>query len=219
MVNRSSSTPSGRILYYFPIIHTAADMGALRESLRRVTIQKLGEEGWKRQMAAVDKMWEEIERAIEVLPLCYEKVRLYQDGLPVCGRETEIVKELSRAGSRNHQLLLRLMKKGAAIMGTESSELLVEEYELVKQLLASPNTLEMVGPGSRSRALGDSLLKKRDRFIADRINTTLKAGEAGILFLGMLHSLRELLAKEIRVIYPCIKPLHHGGRTIAKHGR
>jgi hypothetical protein len=194
-------------------------MGAMREALRRVTIEKLGEEGWRRQRKAVEEMWVAIEKAIEAIPFSYEKVRLYQDGLPVCGRESQIVKELAEVGSRNHRLLLRLMKKGATIMGTESSELLVEEYELVKQMLAAPNARKMVSAGSLPRALGDALLKKRDRFIADRINATLEGGETGILFLGMLHLLRGLLSKEIRVIYPCIKPVHHGGRTIVWNER
>ncbi len=45
----------------------------------------------------------------------------------------EIVSELSASGSRNHRLLMHLMDKGAMIMGTESPELLMEEYELAKK--------------------------------------------------------------------------------------
>jgi hypothetical protein len=48
--------------------------------------------------------------------------------------------------------------------------------------------------------LSEELLKKRDRFIARRINSTLRPGETGILFLGMLHSLAALLDEDIRVI-------------------
>lgn len=68
-----------------------------------------------------------------VLP--YPRVRLYQDGLPVCGREVEITTDLARAGSRNHQLLLRVMERDATLMGTESAELLVRDYRLIKQML------------------------------------------------------------------------------------
>jgi hypothetical protein len=50
--------------------------------------------------------------------------------------------------------------------------------------------------------MSDSLLKRRDQFIADRINDTLCPGETGILFLGMLHSLRHLLDEQIKVVYP-----------------
>jgi hypothetical protein len=201
-----------RRLIYFPILHTQTDMGAFSESLRRATVRKLGQKGWKRQVAAVEKMWVEVERAIDHFSFSYERVRLYQDGLPVCGREADIVQDLAKAGSRNHQLLLKLMERGAAIVGTESSELLVEEYELVKQLLERGDAGEGEETQSRLRALGESLLKKRDQYIANRINTTLHAGESGILFLGMLHSLEHLLDGDIQVIYPVNKPIDQGAK-------
>ena len=62
----------------------------------------------------------------------------YQDGLPVSGHELRIVNELARAGSSNHQLLLRMRLRGATIMGTEAGELLVQEYQLARQLITAP---------------------------------------------------------------------------------
>ncbi len=200
-----------RTLIYFAIVHTQADMGALSESLRRLTVRRLGERGWRRQVDAVEKMWTEIEMAIDRLALSYEKVRVYQDGLPVCGRETDIVKDLAKVGSRNHQVLLRLMERGAAIMGTESSELLVEEYDLVKRLLEAETGGEMEKTKTGMKTLSRSLLRKRDEYIAERINGTLCGGETGILFLGMLHSVVRLLAEDIRVVYPSNRPLGYGG--------
>lgn len=215
-INRGTGCDSAaRVLIYFPIIHTQTDMGALSESLRRVTVRKLGEKGWKRQVNAIEKMWKEIEEVIDRLGISYERARLYQDGLAVCDREADIVRDLAKAGSRNHQLLLRLMERGARIMGTESSDLLVEEYELVKQLLAKGDAGEGSRNENRLRALSASLLKKRDQYIAHRINNTLRQGETGILFLGMLHSLDKLLDGDIRVVYPTNRPLHHGGKRNA----
>ena len=124
-------------MIYFPIIHTQADMGVLREAVDRATLEKVGRAGWSRKMAAIDKIWTEIEDAIDGLGLSFDRVRLYQDGLPVCGREVEIVRELAQAGSRNHQLLLRLMEKGASLMGTESGDLLVQEYQSARQSLTA----------------------------------------------------------------------------------
>lgn len=195
-----------RTLIYIPIIHTQADMGALSEAVRRATLQKLGKKSWKRKVHLTDKMWTDIEQVIDALDLPYGKVRLYQDGLPVCGREVEIVTELAKAGGRNHRLVLRLMERGATIMGTESSELLVEEYERIKQMMAAGGTLEASKSKAPQKALGDLLLIKRDQFIADRINNTLRAGETGILFLGMLHALENWLDKDIKVIYQINRP-------------
>jgi len=199
-----------RTLIYIPIIHTQADMGALSAAIQRLKVKKLGRKGWERNVNLVDKLWSEIEQVIENLVLPYERVRLYQDGLPVCGREVEIVSELAKAGSRNHRLLLRLRGKGATIMGTESSELLVEEYQLVKEAFASGKPEAATQGEARRKALRDSLLKRRDQHIARRVNGTLLPGETGLIFLGMLHSLGPWLDKDIRVVYPVRQPLRRG---------
>lgn len=212
MNKRSSSGDLERRLIYFPIVHTQADMGRFGESIDRVTLQKFGRKVWRRKANLIDKMWTEIEVVIDGLALSYERVRLYQDGLPACGREAEIVKELAKAGSRNHKLLLSLMERGATIMGTESSELLIQEYELFKQILGARNTLKGTRMDVRQKTLSDSLLKGRDQHIADRINKTLRSGETGILFLGMLHSVENKLDNDIRVVYPINPPIEHGGK-------
>jgi len=189
-----------RALIHVPIIHTQDDMGALQGSIKQVTLQKIGLAAFKHKRYVVDQMWTKIERFIDSLDLSYEKVRLYQDGLPVCDKESEIVKELAKAGNRNHKLLVRLMERGATIMGTESAELLLQEYELIKRALAAETDPEVAGDEAVRKASSARLLKKRNQFIADRINSTLRPDETGILFLGMLHSLQGLLDEDIRVL-------------------
>jgi len=198
-------------LIYIPIIHTETDMGTLSESIQKSTLQKFGRRGLKRKEDMIDNLWMEIEQKIYALALAYEKARLYQDGLPVCGREAEIVTDLAKAGSRNHRLLLLLMKRGATITGTESLELLMEEHELDKQILAARGAREKARIEASRKAMIDSLLKRRDRFISDRINSTLFAGETGILFIGMFHSLRNTLDNDIQVIYPFNPPFKKRG--------
>ena len=44
-------------------------------------------------------MWEQIESVVASLPVTAGTVRVYQDGLPVCGHEREIVSELAGAGT------------------------------------------------------------------------------------------------------------------------
>jgi hypothetical protein len=188
-----------RKLVYIPIIHTAADMGTLASSIRGRKLAMVGRQGLSRYAAAVEKMWDKIERVASRLPLPPGTVRVYQDGLPICQHEQEIVSELAESGSRNHRLLLHLQSRGARVMGTESPELLVEEYQLAKASLASGVNAE---DASRQRQERDTVLEKRDRFIADRINVTLSDGETGILFIGMLHSLSRFLDSDIRVAYP-----------------
>ena len=203
---------SVRALIHIPVIHTEADMGALGKAIREFTIQKLGQQGWERNLTLIDEIWTRIEVAIDSWSLPYPQVRLYQDGLPVCGREEEIVTELDKAGSRNHQLLLRLKKRGATIMGTESAELLVQEYKLIKQVLDAGDAKAAARLEARHKSLSLALLKKRDQAIAERINHTLGPGETGLLFLGMLHGLEPWLAKDIQVTHPIYPPSPAGGQ-------
>jgi hypothetical protein len=202
---RGNSSGFSRTLLYFPIVHTQADMGVLKDSVTRATLEKVGRAGLSRKMAAINQIWSEIEHAIDALALPVDRVRLYQDGLPVCGQESEIVTELAQSGSRNHQLLLRLMAKGAILMGTESGDLLVQEYHMAKQSLTARRPRAAAVAGAR-QVVSDTLLNRRDQFIAQRINDTLKPGETGILFLGMLHAVERYLEPDVQVIYPLKRP-------------
>jgi hypothetical protein len=166
-------------------------------------------------------MWGNIQKEIQAFGLDYTKVRLYQDGLPTCGNEEIIVRKLAEAGSLNHQILVELMGKGATITGTESPELLLQEYALACQVLTSGRLSQRGRLAARQDKLSKELLEKRDRYMADRINNTLRPGEVGLVFLGMLHSLRGLLQPDIRVslVVPSLPPNgeeRHGGS--AAHG-
>ena len=203
-----------RTLVYIPIIHTLADMGGLGPSLERMKLAKLGPQGLAFHAGLVAEMWDQIERVANELPVIPGKVRVYQDGLPVCGHEQQIVSQLAEKGSRNHRLLLRLQAKGALLMGTESGKLLVEEYRLASAILASGGAGGHVRAEARRKASLDALLEKRDRYIAARINATLAAGETGILFLGMLHAVDRRLDPDVRVVYPIGPPRNQrGGAT------
>lgn len=204
IINREATA---RTLYYIPIIHSQADMGTLSESIRRSAEQKLGTEKWQEKVRTIDQLWEEIDRAIDEAALPLAKVRLYQDGLPVCSHVTEIVRDLVTNGSKNYQILQRLMEKGAAIMGTESPELLIKEYNLAKKAFAGSGERENDRTDSSRHAESDNLLKQRDAYIAQRINSTLGAGETGVLFLGLLHNVEHLLDRDIMVLYPISRPL------------
>ena len=97
------------------------------------------------------------------------------------------------------QILLDLMQKGASLTGTESPELLMEEYELARQVLGLLDSGRAGTLAKSQKGIGKTLLDKRDRYIAERIDRTLKVGETGLIFLGMLHSLEGLLPSDIRV--------------------
>ncbi len=182
-----------RRLIIIPIIHTSVDLGSLSESVKAAYSKIFGSEVWNQREQIVAKLWKDIQKKIESLEIDYKKARIYQDGLPVCGFEQEIVKELAKAGSSNHQLILGLAGKGATLMGTEDPQLIIQEYQLHQraknEIHSHPEKMEEAA----------RLLEARDRFIAKRIDETLRAGETGLLFLGAAHRLDMLTASDIYV--------------------
>jgi hypothetical protein len=159
----------------------------------------MGQGQWDRHIKTVDDAWTEIRKAIASMDLAFDTVKIYQDGLPNSGHELQIVKELAEAGSQNHQIILDLVEKGATLVGTESPELLTQEYNLVQQTLARLASDCGSDLTRRQRERSAALLDKRDRYIAGRVNETLQPGETGLMFLGMLHAVPRHLPPDIRV--------------------
>ena len=184
-----------RTLILIPIVHTEHDMGSLVGKLKEEYVRQYGSAKWAEHVRTIEDLWTGIQKAVSAENLPYAKVRLYQDGLPECGREAEIVAEVAAKGSPNHQLLLDLMTRGATLTGTEAPDLLIAEYRLHKESLAqaSPDMTRQL------RAQAKTLLGQRDQHIAARIDSTLQPGETGILFIGLAHSVAPLLSKDIRV--------------------
>lgn len=192
---------NGRQLIYIPILHTQHDMGSLSSAAKRIYTEKLGKKLWQHHISAIDEMWSGIKKQIVRLKLPRQKIYVYQDGLPVCGREKEIVKELAGKGSPNYLILRWLMNRGAAVVGTEDPQLLIEEYHTLKQILAARNNGQREEWVKRYEKSAPELLKKRDLYIQERINKTLPAGGTGLLFMGLLHRVDELLPADIHVSY------------------
>ena len=184
-----------RTLIVIPIIHTEQDMGSLLEQVKQEYVTRYGHEKWAEHLKSIDEVWSGIRRMIAALELPYASVRLYQDGLPLCGKEADIVKDVAARGGRNHQLLVELMEQGARLMGTEDPDLLLQEYQFHQDALGGGEQ----GHESQREDQSRKLLSKRDRFMAGRVNATLSAGEIGLLFLGLAHSVEPLLDADILV--------------------
>ena len=177
-----------------PVIHNLADLGSLAESVRTHYLTHFGPAVWQQRERAIAELWKEIRGAIDALHLDYRQIRIYQDGLPVCGKEEQIVHELAGAGSLNHQLVLELMGKGAVLVGTEDPQLLIREYQLHRRRM--DGAAQPAGPLPSGAA---DLLAARDLFIARRIAATLQDGESGLLFLGAAHQIDARLLEGIDV--------------------
>jgi hypothetical protein len=181
-----------RRLIHVPIIHSLEDFGSQQEAVRRAYVSRYGIRAWQQHLEGVKQFWKDVRRAAPPLARTAATLRIYQDGLPACGREAELVRELAAQGSENHRLLLALAERGAVLMGTEDPDLLRQEHERSRRLDVRPE----VAAGARY----DELMERRDRYIAARIDATLKEEpETGLLFMGALHRVVEGLPNDIGV--------------------
>jgi hypothetical protein len=124
-------------LRYVPILHTRGETENILGSLKKDDAGEPGPGALDEKINSINEMWDGISRKIDETNISCPSVRIYQDALPVCGIEAEIVEKLAVKGSRNHQLILELMKKGAKLEGTEDPNLLISEYDYLNNLLGA----------------------------------------------------------------------------------
>ena len=171
-----------RSLIYVPVLHSPEDMGSLASSL-----PPPGDYG-----VQVARYWDRVEAEFHAMGRAWNGVRVYQDGLPDA-RQDIVARVVADVDSPNYRLLRWLASQGADVVGTEDPVLLQEEYELVKASVADDAARRVYA--ARAAQLPD----ERDRYIAARIDATLAAGAAGVLFVGLQHKVARGLPADFEV--------------------
>jgi len=186
-----------RKLYLIPIIHMSADMGSIASALDERATTKLTPELWQRHKEIVSIFWDSISRFFNSLNVNGFKV--YQDGLVADGAEgLRIVRESVSQGSKNYEIVGRLLERGAVLVKTEALSLVKQEFSYITKMTRSRSLKEREVAALRYKLARGKLLKQRDEFIARIINETLAEGETGILFIGAYHNVMNRLAPDIR---------------------
>ena len=187
-----------RKLYLIPIIHMSADMGSVASTLDDTAAAKLTAELWQKHKEIVSVFWDSIGRFLDSLNVNGFKV--YQDGMIADGVEgRRIVRESINQGSKNYEIVGRLLERGAVLVKTESLPLVKQEYSYITKMTRSRSLKEREVAALRYKLARGKLLKQRDKFVAGRINETLSEGETGILFIGAYHSVNNRLDPDIKV--------------------
>ncbi|MDP2168680.1 MAG: hypothetical protein Q8J64_10160 [Thermodesulfovibrionales bacterium] len=185
-----------RTLLYVPVIHMEADLGSIADSVAKRTIAELGEETWARHKETVSGFWDAIIKYFNGIKAA--NLRVYQDGMVVGGDiGRKIVSEGVKSGSKNYEVLSALMEQGAILEKTEDLAAVIKERDSLVKLKNAVTVRQKMSAYILYKMRKNSLLVKRDGFIADRINRTLKEGETGVLFIGAYHNVIPLLDKDI----------------------
>lgn len=193
-----------RKLIYVPIIHMSADMGSIAKQLDKRGIAGFGEEFWKGHRETISGFWDVISDYFDYIDMDTrnrKKMKIYQDGM-IAEREVaqRIVEEGIKSGSKNYELVLRLLKRGAVLVKTEEFKMVKEELDRLLAITKAKSTSKKLFAFIKYRLIKNRLLSKRDEFISRRIGETLNQDETGILFLGAYHNIKKRLPKDIQII-------------------
>lgn len=187
-----------RTLIYVPIIHTSADLGSLAKDVNKRGLADLGSQVWQEHRRTVEGFWDAISLYFNYIDEW--GLKIYQDGM-VAEDEIarRIVDEGLRSGSRNYELISKLLEREAILVRTEDFNLVKEERDRLLTMTQAKSTAQKLIAFLKYKFIKNRLLNKRDRFIAQRINETLNDGEKGVLFIGAFHDVRKWLARDIQI--------------------
>jgi hypothetical protein len=111
----------------------------------------------------------------------------------------KIMEDSVQAGSKNYEVISKLVNRGAIIQKTEDLELVKKELDMLKSIPSSGSLIRKIIKIIRFKISRHKLLVQRDKFIAESINKTLKQNEIGIIFIGAYHRVLDKLPKDIAV--------------------
>lgn len=188
-----------RTLIVVPVIHTSADLGSLAENVTKRGIADLGEDVWERHVSAVEKFWDAISYYFDSINVTGTKI--YQDGMIADGEVGHrIVEESAKQGSRNYELVARLLKRGAVLVKTEDFALVKQERDNLVILTQAKSLIQKLTAYIKYKLVKNRLLRERDKFIAKRVDESLGQSEVGIIFIGAYHNIKNRLPGNIRII-------------------
>jgi hypothetical protein len=187
-----------RKLIYVPVIHSSADLGSIAKEITKRGVKGLGEELWEKHTQTVEGFWNVISEYFDSKDVT--GVRIYQDGM-IAEDEVavQIARDTAKAGSKNYQLILRLQERGAILMKTEDFGLVKKEYDKLRAITEAKSIRKKIIAFIKYKLAKTLLLNKRDAFIAQRIDQTLKEDEKAILFIGAFHDIKKRLLKNIEI--------------------
>ena len=190
-------------LIYIPIVHNKADLGSLGGRLSLEGERKYGTSAWHEHLEKVDRSWDEIETEIfrQLKNKAFDKVKIFQDGLPVAGETgMKIVRDTAGNGSKNYMIIDKLLARGARLEIAENKDFLLREYYLLLDINKAETPEKQLELYLEYQKVSRELLDSRDHFVAAQINLTLLNGETGIAFFGAAHSILDKLDSTIKVV-------------------
>jgi hypothetical protein len=166
----------GRKLYFVPLLYR-------------------GEEPPEEYLDKLNKYWEQVANQIMELELKLGKVnRIYHELIPAVGEDgIQAIKELN---DKSHEIIKTFLDKGAQLEAIEEADLLTEFMDWGRCLMVGLQNQKVL---TRVYESYTEVSKKRNEYIATKIDETLKTDEIGILLMRENHQLQ--FPSDIQVFY------------------
>jgi hypothetical protein len=167
---------SGRKLFFVPLIFSSRDSPA-------------------DFLEIFNKYWTQVDSQLGNLEAKLGQVKkIYHEMIPKRGPEgLNLLKELN---SSSYNIVQTRVEKGCQLEAVEDDDIMTELMDWSRCLSLGLQSQKVV---SKIYEFYNESNKKRNEFIARRLDETLKADETGILFLGEGH--RVQFPSSIRIIY------------------
>jgi hypothetical protein len=173
-------------------------MGSLGANLDALAEKELGSSWWQEHGRAISLFWDQVAHFFNSLDV--RGLKVYQDGLVANGADgLRIIREGINRGSRNYEIVGKLLEREAVLVKTEDPVLVKQEYAYIAKMAGSKSEKEKEAWALRYKLAQGRLLMQRDDFIARRIRETLGEGETGVLFIGAYHDILSKLPSDIQV--------------------
>jgi hypothetical protein len=169
----------GRKLFFVPLIYSG------KESSAEFTDK-------------LDNYWRQVEEQLSDLELKLGQVsRIYHELIPSGGEEG--LKALKDLNEKSHQAVQTRVDKGSQLEASEDAELLTEVMDWSRCLAIGLQNQKVLNTVYQSYVEAG---KKRDEFVARRIDETLKENETGILFMREGHQVQFPSGVEVFYVAP-----------------
>ena len=166
----------GRKLFFVPVVYHGEDM----------------EEDYTRKF---DKYWEQVQKQIAELTLKLGEVKkIYHELIAASGEEG--AKSLQELNNPSYNIIKACMEKKACLEALEDADLLMEYMDWSRCLMIGLQNPKVI---SKVYEAYMEVGKKRNEYIARKIDATLKADEIGVVLMRENHQVQ--FPADIQVFY------------------
>ncbi len=166
----------GRKLYFIPLIHR-------------------GEDSPDEYVIKFNKYWEQVEKQIAELEAKLGVIkRIYHELVPAVGDDG--IKAVEELCDRSCKIVRECLEKGAQLEAVEGSDELTEFMDWSRCLMIGLQNQKVIGKVYEAYL---EAAKKRNEYIAAKIDETLQKDETGILIMRENHQVQ--FPTDIQIIY------------------